>query len=485
MPRRVRFAVPEDGAVAAAFAELRESMGVTSGFPPEVLAEAERAARSPRLPGADETGIPFLTIDPAGSRDLDQALHLERLEDGYRVRYAIADVAAFVAPGGPMDIEAHARGQTFYAPDEDALLYPPAISHGAASLLPEQTRAAVLWTIDLDAAGEPVAVDVRRAQVRSRRQLAYDEVQASLDGGGADEPLAVLREVGELRLGLEAARGGVDLRIPDQEVGLGPHGYELSFRAQLPIERWNAQLSLLTGLCAARLMLDGRIGIVRTLPRADEGAVARLRRTAATLGVPWPESATWADFVRGLDPADSGQAAVLVGSTVLLRGSGYEAFDGRPPEQARHAGVGAPYAHATAPLRRLVDRYVSETCVALAAGEEVPAWVREALPGLPQTMEQSAQRAAQFEGGVLSAVEAAVLERNVGDVFRAVVVEADRDGEGGVVQLAEPAVTARVTGERLPLGEQLEVRLVEADVARRLVRFEPAAAAGGSPPPPR
>jgi exoribonuclease R len=221
-------------------------------------------------------------------------------------------------------------------------------------------------------------------------------------------------------------------------------------------------------------MLDARVGIVRTLPRADEGAVARLRHTAAALDVPWPDELGHAEFMRTLDPADPRHQAVLLESTVLLRGSGYEAFDGAEPVQARHAGVGAPYAHATAPLRRLVDRYVSEICLAVHAGAEVPEWARAALPGLEETMRESNRRAAQYEGGVVSAVEAAVLERSVGRVFAAVVVEVDRDGDGGVVQLLDPAVTARATGKALPLGERIDVRLAVADVEQRLVRFEPA-----------
>ena len=474
MARRVRLTPPDEEKIAASFAELRQSLGVVCDFPPEALAEAEEAARSPRLPNRDETAIPLLTIDPPESQDLDQALFIERRGSGFRVRYAIADVAAFVAPGGPMDVEAHARGQTLYAPDRDALLYPEAISHGAASLLPDETRPAVLWTFELDEDGEPQATDVRRAVVRSRRKLSYEDVQQTLDAGTADEPLALLREVGLLRQELEEERGGVDLQIPEQEVERGRGGYSLAFRTQLPVERWNAQISLLTGQAAARLMLDAKVGIVRTLPRADEEAVARLRRTAAALGVEWPDGGTHADFIRSLDPADPKHQAVLVESTVLLRGSGYEAFDGAPPENAKHAGVGAPYAHATAPLRRLVDRYVSEVCLAVHAGRDVPAWAREALPALPETMAQSNRRAAQYEGGVVSAVEAAVLERRVGESFDAVVVEVDRDGDGAVVQLTDPAVTARTTGERLPLGERIRVRLEVADVAKRLVRFAPA-----------
>ena len=473
MARRVRLTPPDEAAIAAAFAELRESLGVTVEFADDVLADAEASARSRQLPRRDETAIPFLTIDPAESRDLDQALHLERRAGGFRVRYAIADVAAFVTPGGPMDLAAHERGQTLYAPDVDALLYPPVISHGAASLLPRETRPAVLWTIDLDAQGQTVEVDVARAFVRSRRKLSYEDVQRALDDGTAQESLTLLRDVGKLRQRLEAERGGVDLQIPEQEIRRGRGGYKLSFRTQLPVERWNAQLSLLTGQQAALLMLDAKVGIVRTLPRADDEAVARLRRAAHALGVAWRSGMTYADFVRSLDPAEPRHKAVLAESTVLLRGSGYEAFDGVEPEHKRHEGVGAPYTHATAPLRRLVDRYTSEVCLAVYAGERVPEWARTALPDLPDTMSQSGRRAAQYEGGVVSAVEAAVLEHSVGRVFPAVVIDVDGDGDGGVVQLAQPAVTARTTGKHLPLGQRVDVRLAEADVLRRLVRFEP------------
>jgi len=468
--RRVRLSPPDAAGIDRAFAALRDELDVSLGFPDEVAADAREAVRSPRLPQEDATDVPFVTIDPPGSLDLDQALHLERRDGGYRVRYAIADVAAFVAPGGPMDTEAHARGQTFYAPDANARLYPAEVSEGAASLLPEQTRPALLWTLDLDRDGESTGTDVRRALVRSRAKLDYETVQRALDDGTADDPLLLLREVGLLLQEREAQRGGVDLPIPDQEAALGLDGYELAWRAPLPVERWNAQVSLLTGRAAAELMLRGGVGILRTLPRADPGAVARLRRTARALGASWPEGVEAPAFVRTLDPAVPAHAAVLAQTTVLLRGSGYTAFEGEPPQEARHAGVGAPYAHATAPIRRLVDRYVGEVCLAVCAGADISEWARAALPHLPETMERSNRRAQQYGGGIVSIVEAAVLARSVGRVFRAVVV-VEADERGGVVQLSDPAVAARCDGEDLPLGEEIDVRLAVADVEARRVRF--------------
>src|SRR6185503_18006855 len=135
--------------------------------------------------------LPFVTIDPPGSRDLDQALHVARRPagGGYRVSYAIADLAAFVRPGGPLDAAAWARGVTMYAPDRSTPLHPPVLSEGAASLLPDSERPAILWTHDLDADGVLVVTDVRRARVRSRARLDYAGVQAELDAGRAAEPL--------------------------------------------------------------------------------------------------------------------------------------------------------------------------------------------------------------------------------------------------------------------------------------------------------
>ncbi len=94
-----------------------------------------------------------------------------------------------------------------------------------------------------------------------------------------------------------------------------------------------------------------------------------------------------------------------------------------------------------------------------------------ALPSLPETMDVSNRLAQQYESGIVSTVEAAVLESGVGDTFQAVVVDVDEDDGGGTIQLKEPAVTARCEGDDLPLGEQIDVMLEVADVRKRLVRF--------------
>ncbi len=406
-------------------------------------------------------------------------MHIERdpeREGGYVVHYAIADVAAFVSAGDPVDVEANRRGETLYGADSKIPLHPPVLSEGAASLLPDEVRPALLWTIKVDDTGEGLDVQVERALVRSRAQLSYEAVQAEIDAGRASELMGLLQEVGELRLAREAARGGVSLPLPEQELVEEDGHWELEFRRLTPVETWNAQISLLTGMAAASLMVYARVGILRTLPPADPRDVQRLHRTARALGIDWPAEQLYPDFIRTLDPSKPTHAAMVVACTRLLRGAGYVTFNGELPEQAQHAALASEYAHVTAPLRRLVDRYAGEICVALCAGTDVPDWVVAAMGALPDTMVESGRRAHQYENAVVDLCEAELLKDRVGETFTAVVVEVDeKDPSTGDVTIQDPAIEATVSGSAdLPLGGEVRVRLVQADPKTRKVSFEPA-----------
>lgn len=457
------------------FSVLRRELKLPGEFPAEAMAEAEAAARETVLPGADRLDVPFVTIDPATSQDLDQAMHLSRRAGGgYRVRYAIADVASYVRPGGPLEAETWVRGQTIYLPDGRIPLHPPVLSEGAVSLFPDVERAAVLWTIDLDADGEITDVALERSRVRSRAKLDYAGVQGMADAGQLPEPIALLPSLGRLLSARAADRGAVDLPLPEQEIEPDGDGWRLVLRAPVPIEEYNAQVSLLTGMAAASLMLRGQVGLLRTMPPARPEAVDKLRAAAVSLGVGWPDGASVGAVVASVDPAAPRGAAFLDQAADLLRGAAYTAFDGAPPEETGHGGVGAPYAHVTAPLRRLADRYATETCLALHESREVPSWAREALPRLPKAMAESDRMAGGAARSAIDLTEAVLLQHRVGETFDAGVVDIDAPSHqrppGGTVALDDPAVRARCVG-RLPLGERISVRLDTADPAARKVSF--------------
>ena len=535
--------------VAQTLDALRAHYEVPTAFPPEALAEAEAAAGAWAQDGParllddgarDARDLELVTIDPPGSMDLDQAVLLERLpaqadhaaqagaaagEAGaaqepaatYRVHYAIASLATFVTPGGALDAELRRRGETIYAPDAATPLHPEVLSHGAASLLQGAERPACLWTIDLDERGEVVSARVERALVRSRARLSYAQVQAAIDGQGAlsqevptDLP-ELLAEIGRLRLEREAARGGISMTTPEQVVEVtetaeatevpgavspaadpdsaespGPAGYRLAYRVPVPAEQYNAQISLLTGMCAARIMVECGVGILRTLPPARPEDYARLRRVAAALGIDWPAAQPYPELVRDLDHAVPAHAAFMEQAMSLFRGSGYLAFgvggvgvpaddEAADSEEAVHSAIAARYAHVTAPLRRLVDRYGEEVCIAACAQAPVPEWVLQALPDLPGVMEQTGKRARAIGRGALTALEALVLRGHEGEVFDGVITS-ERDGRGELV-LAEPAVVTEIrAGKRasdggLPVGERVRVRLLSADPASG-IRFQ-------------
>lgn len=471
--RRIHIHPDHSAVLAQGMCRIQADLKLPQAFPPEVQAAAAVAAANPRMPALDRSDIPLVTIDPAASMDLDQAMYVQRHDGGYRVFYAIADVAAFVTPGDAIDLEAHRRGETLYGADAKIPLHPKVLSEGATSLLPDQMRPALLWTIDLDGSGEGMAVDVRRARVKSRAKLDYVGVQRHVDAGTADPMWAVLREIGELRKQREQARGGVSLPLPEQEIEVVDGRWSLSFRARLAIEDWNEQISLLTGMAAAHLMLQADVGLLRTLPEPDSRAIERLRITARALQIPWPAELGYPGFIRSLDPTRDAHIAMLTASTSVLRGAGYVAFNGSLPAQSTHSALATHYTHATAPLRRLVDRYTGEVCVALCAKQPVPDWVLAALPRLPATMQLSGHRARQYEKAVLDLAEAAVLAPRVGETFDGAIVEvAATDARKGVVIVRDQAVEASVSsGSALPLGSDVRVTLVEADPLTRITRF--------------
>lgn len=456
------------------FARLRAEFELPESFGVDVLAEAEAAVMDPpEFTGEreDATELPFVTVDPPGAKDLDQAVVIERRRGGFRVHYAIADVAGFVRPGGPVDREARRRGQTLYLPDGNVPLHPPVLSEGAASLLPGEVRPAVLWTIDLDSGGEPVDVRVRRSWVRSTEQFDYETVQGAFQTGTPHPSIAALPELGTLRRALAARRGAVELQLPEQAIGGDAGGgWVLGVRPRNDVEAWNAELSLLTGMAAASLMIEGEIGVLRTVPHPDAESVGWLRRSAHALGIAWPDDLSVSELLAGLDPALPESMALYRCTTRLLRGAGYTAFEGELPEIFGHAGIGAPYAHVTAPIRRLVDRFTSEVCLAVSAGTPVPDWVRAALPALPTLMNASDNLAARVERACIDQVEAWMLRELIGGTFEAVVLRAEEARAEILVE--NPPVMGKCAGANLPEGERIAVRLTAVDVERRKVAFE-------------
>lgn len=446
----------------AGLATIRQQYSVPASFPPEVLALADVAARRQPTEHVDRTDWAFVTLDPATSTDLDQAFTIERAGDDLILHYAIADVAWFVSPGDALDREAWKRGTTLYLPDGKAGLYPPLLAEGAASLLPDGPRAAVVFHVRVGADGAAVLDGAERSIIRSRAKLAYDSVTAA-------ELPADFEEFARRIQAAAVARGAGTIEPPEQQVEpVGEDQYQLVFRPRLPSEDQNAAMSLACNLAVAQAMLSAGTGLFRVMPEPDERAVKRLRHTARGFGMSWPPEQTLEAFARSLDANYPKHAAFMLAARRAGGGADYQQFS--PGVTPWHSAMAATYAHATAPLRRLADRYVVQATLAIANGNVVPDDVAEALPLLPDPMDRADSTGSRIERAVLDLAEAVIMRGHEGDSFDAVVVDDDDDGTR--IQLLGIAVVAKVRANSVSPGDQLRVKLVATDVEKRTVQFE-------------
>lgn len=449
-------------ALARGLAAIRSQFKVPGAFPQEVLDAADVAAARAPMEHVDRTGWPFVTLDPAISTDLDQAFAIDRSGGDLLLHYAIADVAWYVDDGDVIDAEAWRRGATQYLPDGKAGLYPAVLSEGAASLLPGGPRPAVIFTVRVAAEGAVRLDGAERAIIRSIAKLAYDSVR------GGDLP-ADFAELANRIQAAEERRGAARVDPPEQEVAaLAEGGFELVFRPRLASEARNAALSLAANLAIGDALQANHTGLFRVMAEPDERAVKRLRHTARAFGLEWPAAATLDQFERMLDPADARQAAFMLAVRRAGRGASYVAY--REGVVPWHAAMAATYAHATAPLRRLADRYVVRATLAIANGQKVPDVVAEAFSRLPEVMERADALGGQIERAIVDLAEAVMLHGREGQVFAGVVT--DVDDRGVRIQLRDLPVAARVSARRVKPGDELRLELIAANPDQRVVTFK-------------
>lgn len=450
-----------DCLLAEGLAAIRAQFRVPGGFPAEVEAAAEAAAARPLTEHVDRTDMPFVTLDPASATDLDQAFALEPAGGDWLLHYAIADVDWFVADGDPLDQEAWKRGETIYLPDGKAALYPRALSEGAASLLPDGPRPAVIFTSRIDPAGRATLQGVERAVVRSRAKLAYETVRPDQLPVGFDE-------VARRLAAADNARGAARVDPPEQEVERDAGGhFTLRLRPMAAAERQNAALSLATNLAVAEALHAAGTGLFRVMEPPSAEAEERLRHTARAFGLAWPEEASLAQFERLLDPSSASAAAFML--AVRRAGNGASYLPYRSGVIPWHAAMAATYCHMTAPLRRLADRYVISAAWAVANGHPVSLQVEAAFAKLGPVMDRADNRSGQIERAVVDLAEAAILAGREGETFEAVVT--DHGDSGTRFQLCALPVVARAKAHRVRPGDRIHVRLESADPARREVRF--------------
>jgi exoribonuclease R len=497
--------------VKAGFAAIRAEFQVAGPMPVEVEAAATDAV--PISDGRrDATDLEMVTLDPASSTDLDQAFafSLEPGPTGSRelsestivLHYAIADIGAFAPLGGLIETEAWKRGTTVYAPDGSVPVYPRILCQDRASLLPDGPRPCILLEVVVAPDGISVLRNVERATVRSRAKLAYETTtKADL----APEAVELARRVTEA----EDRRGAFRVELDEQEVVLDaalPLGVAVRFAARAESEDLNACVSLAANMAVASAMIERGVGLFRVMNDPDAAELASLRRTARTLDVHWTRHESLRQVVPRLDVNNPKHVAFSISARRSGGGASYAVFpasevpaatsapieDGRGNDRQNdharpamvlhegkpwHSAMAAPYAHATAPMRRLADRYVLELLLAEFSGDETAkAALLPKLAALPAAMADADHRAAKVDRACLDYAECVILSSRVDETFEATIIEVSR--EIAQFTIEDPCVVARIRVPKpkpgqpeLSPGDETTVHLEAVDPKARRLSF--------------
>jgi ribonuclease R len=498
---------------------LREQLGFR-GFRAALEAEAAAAAvEAERHSSArrDLTALSTFTVDPATARDFDDAVSAQREGAGARVWIHIADVAAHVRPGSPLDLEARRRANSTYVPGAVEPMLPHALSSDACSLSPGVERLAVTAEIELGPGAEPRSARFYRSRIRSDARLDYDQLDAIFAGRvqapeEVAEPLAAARAVAT---DLGEHRGATSLDVESFEPEfrfdragnvVGAHGV-----AQTEAHRLIERLMILTNeLVAQRLERERVPAIYRVHAQPDPTRIERLVEQLAALGVPTPP------LGQGLSAQEAGRVAAeasrLARREAARRGHGREAYTSlvlRSLKQAQysernsgHAGLGsAAYTHFTSPIRRYPDLVVHRALLAtLGEGEEAPhlAEVRDIAADCSARERESAriERDAddvcaayllerelgergpdvEFEGEVSGVIRAGAFVSfggELGDVYEGMLPARRLPGDRYELDRAEVALVSRSSKSALRLGDPVKVKVSGVDAARGRVDLEP------------
>ncbi len=497
---------------------LREGLGFR-GFRAALEVEAGRAAEAAeRDPGSrrDLTALSTFTVDPASARDFDDAVSAQREGDGARVWVHIADVAAHVRPGSPLDREARRRANSTYVPGAVEPMLPHALSSEACSLAPGVERLAVTAEIELGPGAEPRRTRFYRSRIRSDARLDYDQLDAIFAGrvrppAEVAEPLEAARDVAAA---LGERRGGTALDVESREPEFrfdsagsvtGAHAV-----AQTEAHRLIERLMILTNEQVAELLERKRVpAVYRVHAQPDPPRVERLLEQLAALGIPTPP------LGRGLAPRAAGelaaQASVLARREAARRGHGREAYTSlvlRSLKQAAysernsgHAGLGSSaYTHFTSPIRRYPDLLVHRALLAaLGEGEQAPglAEAREVAADCSARERESAriEREADdvcaafllerelgergldavFEGEVSGVIRAGAFVSfggELGDVYEGMMPARRLPGERYELDRAEVVLTSRGGGATLRVGDPIAARVTGVEPLRGRVDLE-------------
>jgi ribonuclease R len=476
-------------------------------FPASVLKEAEEAQEASLKGREDWRHIPLITIDPADAKDHDDAVFAEpdpTTPGGHIVYVAIADVAAYVPAGTALDREAYLRGNSVYFPDRVVPMLPERISNELGSLKQGANKASLAVRMVIGPEGRKKSHSFHRVVFRSAARLSYQQAQSAIDGHPDDTtgPLleTILRPLWAAYATMAGARdkrGPLDLDLPERKIILDAHGMVAGVRVpeRLDAHRLIEEMMIAANVAAAETLEKHRSPLVyRVHDKPSPEKLAALREFLGTLELPFTkaDAVKPADFNRTLAKARAAGKIEQV-SEMILRSQAQAEYSA---ENYGHFGLNLDrYAHFTSPIRRYADLIVHRALIrALKLGDDgLTDDEAEKLDGIAQHISATERRAMAAERETADRLLAAFLSEQIGARFRGRIagvtkaglfVRLFETGADGFVPAStigsdyyrfieeRQALVGDHSGETFGLGDDVEVRLLEAAPIAGALRFE-------------
>ena len=481
-------------------------LAIPTAFSSEALREAEEAAAQPLSDDGRvrRTGEIIFTIDGADAKDLDDAISLTCRRDGsYLLGVHIADVSHYVLRGSQLEKEAFERGTSVYFTDKVVPMLPEALSNGACSLNPNEDKYALSAMVALSADGAITGTTITRSIIRSRVRGVYSEVNDLFENGKASAfyekyrevypTLTRMRRLYRILAERAKARGAMELERPEAKILLDENGdpIEIVARERGDAEKLIEQFMLAANEGVATLMQEKNLPCVwRVHEKPTEDKISDFLTFAHNLGFD-------VSGVNRYDPTPLALSALLeqakahgnhsAVSYTLLRAMAKAKYSHIPHA---HFGLGIEkYCHFTSPIRRLSDlashRIIKATLLDGLDGRAYQSYAGRAADAATETE----LRALAAERRIEALYKTIYLAKHKGELFEATISSVTSFGAfaeltntcegmlplaelpGGIWTYDEGTCSLRCGRDRLTLGDRVEIRVEEADLARGKVRF--------------
>ncbi|SDL30981.1 ribonuclease R [Maridesulfovibrio ferrireducens] len=415
---------------------VKANNGVPTEFPEKALEEAaslpDRPSEEDFESREDMREIQFVTIDGATAKDFDDAIHVETIAKGYRLRVAIADVSHYVAMNSPMDREAGKRANSYYFPKSVEPMFPEALSNGLCSLNPNVERLAMNATIEFDKTGVPLSSKFASVVIRSHARLTYNQVYKAIIQGDEEERAKIsevvpMLEVAEkLALQINARRkerGSLDFDLPEPEILFNLQGETVdicprvrNFAHQMIEEFMIAANEAVAEFLTAREMPC----LYRVHPGPDPQKLTNFFKVLKKMGIASdiPDPITPQSLQKVLQSADGADQEFLV-SRMLIRSMKQAKYE---PGNEGHFGLASDcYCHFTSPIRRYADLAVHRSLKVALGDQHQPMHAQKQLTGLGSHLSARERVAMEAEREILKRLTIIFLKDKVGEQFTGII----------------------------------------------------------------